>query len=115
MRTEMNTEMRELTDNELDAVSGGFDCASARRACRSRDISRFGRVRLGKYTNLCEWDNGRDYAARELTDNELDAVAGGLLLGALPPGALVELRNGIVAGATWLASKIPEWFPSLRC
>ena len=25
MRTEMNTEMRELTDNELDAVSGGFD------------------------------------------------------------------------------------------
>ena len=24
MRTEMNTEMRELTDNELDAVNGGF-------------------------------------------------------------------------------------------
>lgn len=23
MRTEMNTEMRELTDNELDAVNGG--------------------------------------------------------------------------------------------
>ena len=24
MQTEMNTEMRELTDNELDAVNGGF-------------------------------------------------------------------------------------------
>ena len=39
-----------------------------------------------------------------------DAIVGGIA-----PAVAIGPCIGIVAGAAWLISKIPEWFPSLRC